>query len=162
MKSFIIYSSLALLMLAGSCKSQKETPASEPVAVKPKQQPATAPVSTTISATGAHEEVTTPDASKQIENMYRFIVSFISISEGTDRTARPELDGILASWEKKMGKPITYESVAWGREGENDFCFKLNELSAEEQQSFVNEVRTAFKNRSLIQITENEPCMHKR
>ncbi|MBK8413304.1 MAG: hypothetical protein IPL22_01545 [Bacteroidetes bacterium] len=102
------------------------------------------------------------DQNKVNGNFYRLIVSFISIGEGTDRQGRETLDAVLADWKTKKGKEITFESVAWGREGENDFCFRINNLSEKEQQIFVSDMKAAFKGRSLVQITENQPCTHKR
>ena len=164
MKSLIIYPSLAIMLIAGSCKSQKESSATaetKPTPVKPATPPPAATSPSAINAAGAHDEVVMPDGEKQA-NMYRFIVSFISIGEGTDRTGRETMDGVLASWEKKKGGSIAFEAVPWGREGEADFCFNLKELTSNEQEMFISDMKTAFKGRSLVQMSENQPCTHKR
>ncbi len=164
MKSFIIYPATALILITGACKSRQETaatPETRPTEVQPISKPPTSQ-STTISSTAVHEEAIMEETTKQAEDNYRFIVSFISIGEGTDRTGRETMDGVLASWEKKKGAPVSFESVPWGREGEVDFCFNLKELSRKEQESFVTDMKSAFKGRSLVQITENQPCVHKR
>lgn len=164
MKSLILYPSLALILFAGSCGSSKETTTSEtkPTPVKAEKPVAENPNVISSTTVPPQEEVVMTATQKQSENMYRFIVSFISIGEGTDRTARPILDGIVTAWETKLGKSISVESIPWGREGENDFCYSLKELTPKEQETFVKEVRTAFKDHSLIQITENQACAHKR
>jgi hypothetical protein len=48
------------------------------------------------------------------------------------------------------------EAVPWGREGEVDFCFRLSELSSEDQASFINEMKKAMEGRKLIQFAENQ------
>lgn len=90
------------------------------------------------------------------DNKYRLIVSFISIGEGTDPDARKVMDGVLENWNKKIGKTIAMEAVPWGREGEVDFCFRLSELSSEDQASFINEMKKAMEGRKLIQFAENQ------
>jgi len=99
---------------------------------------------------------------KQEATKYRLIVSFISIGEGTDMEAREIMNKIIRSWESKSAKTIIMEEFPWGREGEVDFCFLLNELSAPDQASFAREIRSAFQGRPLIQITEYQASMHKR
>ncbi len=163
MKSLFICPSLVIILFAGSCKPAKDSSTTEttPTPVHA-TKPAPGDPNTLSGTTQTQNEDVAASSSKQSENSYRFIVSFISIGEGTDRTAKPILDGIVAEWEKKTGKTIAVEPIAWGREGETDFCYQLKELTSKEQESFVNQVRTAFKDHSLIQITENQPCMHKR
>jgi len=165
MKSLIIYSAIAIILIAGACKSPKETassPEAPPRVVQPLAESSSNSGSPSINSTAMHEEVIAADGEKQAQNNYRFIVSFISIGEGTDRNGRETMDSVLASWEKKKGTPVTFESVPWGREGEVDFCFNLKGLSAKEQELFVADMKTAFNGRSLIQMSENQPCVHKR
>ncbi len=165
MKSLIIYPATALVLIAGACKSPKETataPEATPRVVQPIAESSPNSGTNTINSTTMNEEVVMADGEKQAQNNYRFIVTFISIGEGTDRKGRETLDGVLASWEKKKGAPIAFESMPWGREGEVDFCFNLKELSAKEQELFVADMKTAFNGRSLIQMAENQPPTHKR
>lgn len=163
MKNFILASAIVCLS-ASACHSPKaaataETTPTPVTASAPAPSPAT--VQSTVSQAPL-DEVIMSDQDKVNGNFYRLIVSFISIGEGTDRQGRETLDGVLADWKTKKGKEITFESVAWGREGENDFCFRINNLNEKEQQMFVSDMKTAFKGRSLVQITENQPCVHKK
>ncbi len=163
MKNFILASAIVCLS-ASACHSPKaaataETTPTPVTASAPAPSPAT--VQSTVSQAPL-DEVIMSDQDKVNGNFYRLIVSFISIGEGTDRQGRETLDGVLTDWKTKKGKEITFESVAWGREGENDFCFRINNLNEKEQQMFVSDMKTAFKGRSLVQITENQPCVHKR
>lgn len=161
----IILATVIVCLSASACHSPKSAatsetastpaPAAEPVPPSPNI------IQSTVSQ-ASHDEVIMSDQDKLNGNFYRLIVSFISIGEGTDRQGRATLDGVLADWKTKKGKEITFESVAWGREGENDFCFRINNLSEKEQVLFVADMKEAFKGRSLIQIFENQACVHKR
>jgi hypothetical protein len=147
MKTLLIYPLLSLF-LTSACGSTKETASSE----SPKS--GTTTTSTTMAT--PHQ-----DPNSQAVT-YRLIVSFISIGEGTDATGREIMDGVLNSWKEKKGKPVEMESIPWGREGEVDFCFTLKELSEKEQSEFADQMKSVFKDKNLIQITENQPCVHKR
>ena len=104
------------------------------------------------------------DLSMQISKdpPYRFIISFISIGEGTDRNAKEILDAALNNWKTSQKKDINYEEVHWGREGEVDFCFLLTELKEVDQKKFISEMKEKFNGHALVQFAENEPCLHKR
>ena len=110
------------------------------------------------------ETTTVSEQASQTNNMtktnqdqpYRLIVSFISIGEGTDPDARKIMDGVVEKWNQKTGKTIEIESMPWGREGEVDFGFRLNELSPADQTTFVQEMKKAMEGRSLVQISENQ------
>jgi hypothetical protein len=93
---------------------------------------------------------------------YRLIISFISIGEGPDFNAKSGLDRAVAEWEKRKGKSLKQEQYPWGREGEVDYCFQLLELTSNEQQEFIKELTTTIGTSKLVQISENQPCMHKR
>lgn len=106
---------------------------------------------------------TAPDKQTQAQSLkdmkYRFIVSFISIGEGTDRNAKAVFETVLQKWQDK-GQKIDYISAPWGREGEVDFCFPLAELSESEKGLFISEMRERLKSSSLVQFFENETCRH--
>jgi hypothetical protein len=163
MKNFILASAIVCVSVS-ACHSPKAAATAETTPA-PVTTSAPPPSPNTIQSAGSqasHDEVIMSEQDKLTGNFYRLIVSFISIGEGTDRQGRETLDGVLADWKTKKGKEITFESIAWGREGENDFCFRINNLSAKEQELFVADMKSAFKGRSLIQITENQACVHKR
>lgn len=89
---------------------------------------------------------------------YRLVVSFISQAAGIDRQLHPKFMELYKSY-----KPaVTAEVTPWGREGEVDYCFKLNELNSKQQKDFVQKVREAMGNTDMVYIKENAPCVHKR
>lgn len=118
--------------------------------------------SQTIARDPSKERSETVEDEKQADMKYRLVVSFISIGEGPDFNAKAGLDRIVSEWEKQKGKLLKQEQFPWGREGEVDYCFQLSELNVADQQSFVNEIKSSIGTSKLVQISENQPCMHKR
>jgi hypothetical protein len=68
-----------------------------------------------------------------------------------------KFNDFLESYQPKLNPIIT----PWGREGEVDFCFTLNELSTNQRKKFIKEVRELLKDCKLVHIYENAPCVHK-
>jgi hypothetical protein len=161
MKQTILVTAVALSLAA--CNGPKETSQSQTSSTTP----ATTNNPTSSSAT-ATSETTAPgmapqdQTQKQDENMFRLIVSFISIGEGIDPEGKMKLDRTVNPWSERKGKPIQAEQYSWGREGEVDFCYRLTELTPEEQRLFVSQVTEVFKDNKLVYITENQSCRHKR
>ncbi|MCI5055811.1 MAG: hypothetical protein MRY83_06860 [Flavobacteriales bacterium] len=92
--------------------------------------------------------------SKAEQNKTRFIVSFFSPGNGIDKEARSSLLNFL----KKDYPSITYNEVAWGREGEKDYCLTLDELKSKEQLEFIRKVKELLKNSEKVNYYENRVC----
>jgi len=88
---------------------------------------------------------------------YRLVVSFYSIGEGIDSKNKENFDVFL----KNRSQKIIFEQTPWGREGEVDYCFKLNELTSPEQTDFVKKAKEILGKSTLVRINENEKCVHK-
>lgn len=113
----------------------------------------------TDSVTEVKEEVENPsNGNLKDTNLCRLMISFYSIGEGSDYKLIKELEDTITSYAAQTGKNIDFVKSSWGREGENDFSFKLNELSKEEQSDFVKRVREILKKGKLVSIYENHPC----
>lgn len=94
----------------------------------------------------------------QEKEKYRLTISFFSKGAGTDRIHHPKFKEFISNY-----KPvIAYEEARWGREGEIDYCFKLNELSTAEQEVFIEKAREILAGSDLVHINENAECVHKR
>lgn len=85
----------------------------------------------------------------------RFVVSFISIGAGIDNKAREEFDKFVLEYSAKNKEHIVYIPERWGREGEIDYCFKLNDLNASKQEEFIREAKGLLKESSLVRYKEN-------
>ena len=89
---------------------------------------------------------------------YRFGVSFISIGAGTDKKAKQQYEQYIAEYEQKNKVKLNYETTNWGREGEVDYCFKLEELDEKKQELFIIETKEILKSSSLVRYKENMTC----
>ena len=95
------------------------------------------------------------------EKNIRLVVTFASIGAGIDEKGKTMLDGYINSFKEKTGKLVKYGTLAWGREGEYDCEFSLNELNLNEQTDFIIGLKKQFKGNQLIQIEENKPSRFK-
>lgn len=87
---------------------------------------------------------------------YRVIVSFISKGSGVNA---PLYNSITNYIDNHPKKPIS-KKVLWGREGENDLCFSLSELSRSEQNAFISEIKKIVGTSDMVSVTENAKCIH--
>jgi hypothetical protein len=140
-----------------SCKSSK-----------PGTQPNNPPPAEDIAAhsyqnlmAGESETVEgTETLNKMKATVWRLIVEFYSIGEGTDMEAKKRFDLYLSQWHEAGNPKVNFVTVPWGREGEADFCFTLAGMSAEQQQQFIDGLREQMSSSKLVRITENEKCTH--
>lgn len=101
--------------------------------------------------------VTTVVAAPAVDSgqaIYRLTVSFISKGEGIDYKTKESFE----NWLKDQPKRPSYEVTHWGREGETNYCLKLNELSTREQEIFVRDVRTQLTDKPLVFVSEYAAC----
>ena len=96
------------------------------------------------------------------DTLCRLSVSFISIGSGTDKKAMQEYNQYIIQYEQKNKIKLNYEIIPWGREGENDYCFKLNELNEQQQDQFITETKEILKNSTLVRYSENSISRHKK
>lgn len=132
---FFLIAIFSLAISTVSCKAKKE---------------ATTTTSETTPTTTAMTETK--------EHTYRFIISFISKGTGVDRN---NVEALLKYVEAQPKKP-EYEKIQWGREGEMDFCFQLNELKKDEQAKFIKDVKNQMAGSDRVFMTENMACTHQR
>ena len=146
--------SLVILLSAFACRNQKsstipgETTAAETLAVTDTAKPDTQ--STKLSRDPSQGE------------KYRLVVTFYSIGQGSEIRLINAFEDSIGAFSGLKGKTIDYEKVQYGREGETDFCLKLNELTPEEQEEFVRKAHETLKEARWVHIKENEPCLHRR
>jgi len=93
---------------------------------------------------------------------YRLIVSFISKGEGTDAATRAAMESLITTFSNRDGFIVKYDKYTWGREGEADYCFKMDGMKKAKQQEFVDSIKNVTKDSKLVIITENAVCSHKK
>lgn len=118
------------------------------------------PASTTTSDVSI-ETQTKAKVDSVKEDPYRLSVVFFSIGSGTENNYMRAFEDYIGEYAGKTNKNIDYEKTPWGREGETDYCLRLNELNAKEQVEFIAGVNDVLKGAKWVHIYENQPCMHK-
>ena len=91
-------------------------------------------------------------------NNNRLVIMFYSIGQGSEYVLSNAFEDSIGSYSLKFGKNIDYKKTLWGREGEIDFCLKLNELTTSEQAEFIALTRAQLKSAKWVNIFENYPC----
>ncbi len=161
--------SLSLLLLVAGCRHQKAVTSSAPPKPENTNTQSTTIISNQGDVTISSDESTTatieitnppdtivtsvvlPDTTQMI---YRLKVSFISKGSGIDR----ETNESFEKWLDMQPKHPKYEKTHWGREGEIDYCLKLDELSTREQEIFIRDVRTQLTDKELVFVSEYSTC----
>ncbi|CAN5875305.1 hypothetical protein BH11BAC7_BH11BAC7_11830 [soil metagenome] len=169
----LLYSAL-LLSFFTACKHQKSVASTD--ATNYSQPPAQPTPNYTMTTTQGDVQIQTdesttativiynpPDsvvttvaapATDSGQAIYRLTISFISKGEGIDYKTKDNFE----NWLKAQPKHPAYEVTHWGREGEINYCLKLNELSTREQEIFVRDVRTQLTDKELVFISEYAVC----
>ncbi|HNQ12319.1 MAG TPA: hypothetical protein PKH65_02155 [Bacteroidia bacterium] len=83
---------------------------------------------------------------------YPLLLSFISIGTGVDYKAKEMLDVYIGEFNKGYNKEISFETRQWGREGEYDLLFNLDNLDAEQKEKFISDIRNLFSSNELVKI----------
>ena len=134
MKNKILLFSIMIILLGISCKSTKTT-----------------------NSGNTNNTTTNVD-----ENNYRFVVSFISKGEGIDSKLNDDFTKFISETETKAKKKINAENYQKGREGEIQYCMKLNNFNEKEQENFIKEVKALFGGSTMVILNENCTCTNKK
>lgn len=89
---------------------------------------------------------------------YRLAISFISYGGGIDGKIYNKVDSFIASRRKKLDCVVQ----AWGREGETDKYYPLNELSSKEQKTMISQLKKICEGNEMVIISENVENQRKR
>ncbi|HRH63385.1 MAG TPA: hypothetical protein PLI68_08660 [Bacteroidia bacterium] len=168
MKICINYLLLACILITGiACKTAKtknETNVVDEVkpteSVAKDQGPAT--INDASKAIVEHEELQPLDENKQPNDIYPLSVSFFSIGEGTDGKMMNRYKEFIDIFSKEKKLTLANEQNAWGREGEVDYCFLLEELNAKQRIEFIEKSKSLLAESKLVHVIENGRCHPKR
>lgn len=131
MKIFKMQMFVFLFLVVMGCHSQKET-------IK----------------TDNHQDIN----SVKSDSIYRLKVSFISIGSGIDKFSKNRVDSIITAFGSKIGNKIVYNVFAWGKEGELDYCFKLDEVKPEDQVILISDLKSSVNSSKRVRFFENCSC----
>lgn len=132
MKIKLMISALIIMVVIGSCKNN--TPSAAKTEEVKKDSAMTTQIDTSI---------------------YRLAVLFYSIGEGVESEYINALKDSINGYSTEVGKPIDYKLAHWGREGETDFIFRLDELNPSQQVDFVTRTKSMLKKAKWVHIYEN-------
>lgn len=107
------------------------------------------------------ESTSTTKADKN-PDQYDIVISFASKGEGIDREIRQKLDETVSKFEKENNTVIKLEKYGWGREGEVDYLFKLENLSTKQKKDLKAKVKAVIGNSDLVFISFDAKSVHKR
>lgn len=130
----------ALTLISSTACSKKTTPASS-----------ASPAEPTASTSSVKSD-------SSIQDNYRFVVSFYSIGEGTEREQINNFEIFILDYGKKFNTTLAYEKSHWGREGEVNYCLRLSEIGISEQQTFIDEARKLLSSAKLVHFSEHTAC----
>lgn len=105
---------------------------------------------TTISDTS-----TSSEQAKDADTNFQFIVSFISIGAGIDKTAKKQFEQLMTEFENTNKLKLNVVIKKWGREGELKYCFVLKDLDRELQEIFISKTKNTLNQSSLIRYYQN-------
>lgn len=112
--------------------------------------------SQTTSTAGMNDTI----AKAKNDSTVRLVIEFYSIGSGTDYNAMIGYEDSIGAYCGRIKKNIDYLKKPWGREGETEFCLRLNELTASEQKDFIEFTRKMLKTAKWVNIHENSLCRH--
>ena len=113
--------------------------------------------SSTKKTSSNEQHLNTETIQEKSDNIYRLTVSFFSPGNGIDRKAKNEYINFLNA----NYSGLVYEETRWGREGELDFCFTLDELTEEQKVQFIQKSRELLFDSKKVHFYENKACKHK-
>lgn len=160
----------AILFLT-SCKSSKNKEVSEKNAATIEQKgnanstekPNKVDTEVAIEPTPVKKEETPTSPKIQIDStIYSLVVSFYSIGSGIDFNVAKEYNQMLNSYTTAEGLLLDFDKVSWGREGETDFCIRLNSFSKKEKENFLGKSQEILKKTERVHTKENASCRQKR
>lgn len=93
---------------------------------------------------------------------YHLLVSFYSPGDGIDAAAQAKYDEAIAQFEKDNKVKVTLDKAPWGREGEVDYCIRLDGFKASQQKSFIDMSKQLLSSSTKVNISENCDCKHKK
>jgi len=89
------------------------------------------------------------------------VITFSSRGEGINGNAVETLNSFIDEFESQYDVSIEFNINNWGREGEKDYCFNLENLNSKIKGSFIAESKGLLEEKNLVTITENRICSKK-
>lgn len=156
------YALTVVLMMICSCRSSNETRSTKLESDSEQRKTTASSMEISDQNQDSIPQVWSREQAQKGPDFFRLVVVFISKGEGPDPEAKSVLEAFLSDFARDSGKRPAYVMIPWGREGEVDCCFNLNELQDREQEVFINNLKMTMSSRELIQVYENAKNRYKR
>ena len=162
---------ITVTLFLTNCKSSKnkEVSINSTTSSEPKEKPN--PTETPNKSDIVVENIAVPPKEEQKPStpkiqidstIYSLVVSFYSIGGGIDFNVAKEYNQMLNSYTTSEGILLDFDKVSWGREGETDFCIRLNSFSKKEKEIFLEKSQNILKKTERVHTKENASCRQKR
>jgi len=83
-------------------------------------------------------------------------VSFISLGAGVDLKIKTKVDDAISAFEKSNSIKIVYEREAWGREGEFNYNFDLENLSTSQKEELHKILKETIGTTNMVHIKHSK------
>lgn len=99
---------------------------------------------------------------KKAEIITKYTLSFSSKGEGYDADAKQAIIKFIKDYELRKDVVLKYFEIPWGREGEFDMCFNLDNMGIRARKDFVTKINKFIAKYPLVQGITNQPCRSNR
>ena len=154
------YFLIPFIVLFGSCTTAEK--AGQSSEAKTNDENSSETKSGIISENNSSKDDVKKKSELNEKNTYRLVVSFYSTGSGSDSKSIDMFENFLADYSVQHNLRLAFDKTPWGREGEVDYCVRLDNLNFEAQKNFVLQTREILFQTQLVYITENAACRHKR
>lgn len=149
MNPFLLLISFSLLCMVAGCKSRSSFPAQttekrDTLLVQPAIIQSLATIATNDT------------------NRFSVVISFFSQGSGAPFEVMTEFDAFMTNYSSPNGKKPVFERVPWGREGELDYCIRLDKFDEADKNDFLRQAGAITKKTTLVHIYHNTECRHRK
>jgi hypothetical protein len=142
MKNYLYIIIVFFLFASYACRHKKEVVQITTITV-PAQQVNSAPPNVI------------PDTATK-SRLCRLVLSFYSIGEGPDMDAYRKMQVYIDDYQQQHHVSINTERHPWGREGEMNICVRLNQLTEQDQRTFIDSLKMSLSSARWIHYFENQ------
>jgi len=95
------------------------------------------------------------------KSIERWVVTFDSEGSGPDNQAIRLLERKMVEWQETYRWELFPERIAWGKEGEMDYCFPINQFSDFAPQRLDALFKETFGDNPRVHWAKVPDCPHK-
>lgn len=99
---------------------------------------------------------------KKAKIITKYTISFSSKGEGYDADAKQAIIKFIKDYELKKDVALKYFEIPWGKEGEFDMCFNLDNMGPHVRKDFATKMNKFIVKYPLVQGITNQPCRSNR